>query len=105
MLVSPPVVAYTQFDKEFTLVTDASGEAVVGVLEQGRRAMGYAGRMLNPAERNYSNSERELLALTWATKNYRCYLLGRPVKMFTDHKPLKGMLKAKDTTSSLQSRL
>lgn len=61
-LVSPPVLAYPQSDKEFTLVTDASGEALGAVLGQEGRPVEYASRMLNPAERNYSTFERELLA-------------------------------------------
>lgn len=61
-------------------MTDACGDAPGAVLE-----------LLNPAERNYSTSERELLALTWATKNYWCYLLGGPFKIFTDRKLLKVM--------------
>lgn len=57
--------------------------------------------MLNQRERNYATSERELLALTWAIKIYRCYLLGRSFNIFTDHQPLKRMLKARGTTRQM----
>lgn len=42
-----------------------------------------------------------LFALMWATKIYRCYLLGRPFKIFMDHKPLKGIIKVRGTTSRM----
>lgn len=44
---------------ELALVTDAGSENLGAVIEG--RPMAYTSRMLNQIERNYSNSERELL--------------------------------------------
>jgi len=104
-LISPSVLIYPDFNKPFLLTTDASGDALGAVLSQGPpggdRPIAYASRSLNSAERNYSTIERELLAMVWATKNFRSYLLGRKFIIYTDHRPLKGIFNVKDPTSRL----
>ena len=87
------------------LTTDASGSALGAVLSQqyddGERPVAFASRALNDAEIGYSTVEREFLAIVWATAVFRCYLLGRPFTVHTDHKPLKGIANLKDQTSRL----
>ena len=57
--------------------------------EQGReRTICYAGRVLIDAEKNYTTGERELLAIKWAVKKFRCYLFGNKFEVYTDHKPI-----------------
>ena len=104
-LVNPPLLIYPDFSNPFNLTTDASNEALGAVLSQGEvgrdKPIAYASRILNAAERKYSTIEKELLAIVWATKTFRCYLLGRKFTVFTDHQPLKGVFKVKDPTSRL----
>ena len=49
----------------------------------------YARRTLNGAETTF---DEEFLAIVWACKHYRPYLLGRSLFMVTDHKPLVTIL-------------
>jgi hypothetical protein len=49
----------------------------------------FARRKLSSAERNYTTTEREGLAMVYALQKFRHYLLGSHFKMFTDHSTLK----------------
>ena len=88
-LVQAPILTYPDFDKQFSVACDASNVGVGAVLLQkgDRRLMpiSFASRVLMPAERNYSVTERELLAVVWALRKFRHTILGFPVHVITDH--------------------
>jgi hypothetical protein len=76
-----------------TVDLDASDFAVGAILMQGTgpedfRPVAFESKRLNHAERNYSAREREQLSLVHATHKWRHYLLGQPVTVRTDHRPL-----------------
>lgn len=50
--------------------------------------MAYESRKLKRVERNYFARDREQLAIVHATKVWRHYLLGKPVTIRTNHRPL-----------------
>jgi hypothetical protein len=66
-LTTQPILQYPDFSKEFILTTDASNQGLGAILSQGEIGKdlptAYASRNLNRAEKNYSKSEKELLAL------------------------------------------
>lgn len=104
-LCHKPVLRYPDFSKPFIVSTDASGTAIGAVLAQSHNGnehpIAYASRQLNKAEKNYGATERELLALVWATKYFRCYLYGRKFTAVTDHSALRWMLSLRDPSSRL----
>ncbi|KAL5469541.1 hypothetical protein EMCRGX_G030811 [Ephydatia muelleri] len=67
LLVSPPILAYPQFQLPFVVASDASGCAIGAVLSQEHegeeKVIAYWSRQLSKAERNYSTIEREALAV------------------------------------------
>ena len=71
------------------LQTDASAVGVGAVLEQGGHVIAYASRSLNQAEQQYSVIQKECLAIVFALKQFRQYLLGRSFELLTDHAPLQ----------------
>ena len=75
----------------FVLFTDASGLGVGGCLHVKRDGteypVGFFSRQLRPAERNYSVTELETLAIVSALRHFEFYLYGREVVVVTDHQP------------------
>jgi hypothetical protein len=98
-LIKAPILATPDFGKPFILTTDASKFAIGAVLSQFKdgmeRVIRFASRTMGPAERNYSVTEKECLAIVWAIGMFRSYLLGVPFKIITDHKPLESLPKLK----------
>ena len=99
-LVSPPILAFPDFSKQFVLYTDASDTAIGGVLSQNQdgqeRVILYWSRQLQKAERNYSTIEKEALAAVAAIKEFYPYLYGLNFKLVTDHNPLTSLKGLKD---------
>lgn len=52
------------------------------------KPLAYASRQTNRSEQSYTTSELQMLALVWATKQFRCYLHGRSFLARTDHAAL-----------------
>lgn len=87
------VLQYPDFDKEFYLTTDASNFGIGAVLSQkaengGDRPLSFISRSLNSAERNYSTTEKECLAIVWGVLEFKHYLFGRKFTILSDHRPL-----------------
>ena len=80
----------------FEVMCDASDLAVRAVLRQ--RVEGkpyvvyYASKTLNEAQRSYTTTEKELLAVVYTLDKFRSYLIGSDIVIFTDHSTLKYLL-------------
>ena len=77
----------------FILQTDGSDKGIGGVLYQEnpqkyKNVVTLVSRCLTPAEKNYTTTEIELLAIVYCVNQLRTYLLGRDFHILTDHKAL-----------------
>ena len=79
------LLSYPQFDKPFEIHTDASKDQLGAVIMQEGKPIAFYTRKLNPAQRNYDTTERELLAIVETLKEFRNILLGQQITVHTDH--------------------
>ena len=76
--------------------------AVLSHDPQKKEIVHCASRTLAPAERNYSNVEREALGVIFGIKRFHQYLAGRKFIVQTDHHPLKALM---DNMKPIQERI
>ena len=94
-------LAHPNLKEEFIVDVDASDNALGVVIFQDHGVIGCYSRVLSNAERKYSTNGKELLAILFGLQKGRHLLLGRKVKLHTDHKPLTCLLSQKHLTPTL----
>ena len=102
--MSAPILAFTDYTKEFLLETDASKEELGAVLSQKQadqqyHPVTYGSQGLMAHEKNYHSTKLEFLALKWAiTEHFKEYLLYQPFIVRTGNNPLTYIMTNLDTT-------
>ena len=105
-LVSAPVLTCPDYSLAFEVHTDASNYGVGAMLTQlvdgKEKPIAYMSKSLTGAEKNYSITERETLAVITALEHWRCYLEnGKTFTVYTDHSALKWFLSLNNPTGRL----
>nr|GFA36691.1 reverse transcriptase domain-containing protein [Tanacetum cinerariifolium] len=76
---SSPILIAPDWDMPFELICDASDFAIGAVLgkhqEKHFRPIHYASKTMTEAEYNYTTTEKEMLAVVYAFKKFRSYLI------------------------------
>ena len=97
-ITSDKFLVHYKPDLQIKLVCDASqvgiGCVLAHVMPDGtEKPIAFASRSLNKAEINYSQIEKEGLALVYGVKKFHMYLYGKKkFILVTDHKPLLAIL-------------
>ena len=92
-LVTAPILAPPDHTKPYHVFSDASGNGIGAILGQFAddnrlRTVDMVSRRLSNAETRYTTTERELLAIVYALKQWRHLLEGQKIVCHTDHAPL-----------------
>jgi hypothetical protein len=88
ILKLPDLAAAVDGSAPFHVVVDASQEGMGGVLLQGGRPVAFYSKQFSSTERKFGAGDREMCAIIFALKTWRCYLEGAHFTLFTDHEPL-----------------
>jgi hypothetical protein len=93
-MVIAPILVFFDWEKTFHVHVDASTIKLGAILAQPGSGeldhlIAFASRKQSESEQNYNTTEREGLAMVYAIQKFRHYLLGKQLKMFTDHSTLK----------------
>ena len=99
-------LSYPDFTKLFIVDCDASDFGIGGVLSQVIRPgveqpVSYFSRTLSKPERKYAVTRKEMLALVDSMRHFRCYVLGRKLKVRTDHSALQWLRTFKEPVSQV----
>ncbi|GFU87551.1 retrovirus-related Pol polyprotein from transposon opus [Trichonephila clavipes] len=87
-ITKEPVLKSPNFKKPFELFTNASSIGAGALLNQEQRQVVFDSRTLSGAERDYTVTERECLAVVWALNKFGTYLGFLLIKVITDHATL-----------------
>jgi hypothetical protein len=110
LLVLAPIIHFVDFDLPLHVATDASNVGLGAVLYQlpegeanpkNIKYISFVARSLQPSERRYSTTQKELLAIVFALKKLHYYLWGRHFTLYTDHRALTFMHSQKEMNSML----
>ncbi len=121
-----PCLIHPNMSKPFYIHVDASGTGYGAILTQrtkdlegvllgvtdipkgitkDHQVIAYASIALPKAHANYNNPEREASAMKWAVENFKHYIIGKQVIIFTDHQTFEYSINqrpAQNTTSKNQ---
>nr|GEY29410.1 reverse transcriptase domain-containing protein [Tanacetum cinerariifolium] len=104
-LTEAPILIALNWDQPFKLMCDASDYAIGAVqgqrVEKHFRPIHYASKTMNQAETNYTTTEKEMLAVVYAFKKFRSYLIMNRSIVYTDHSALKYLFSKKDVKARL----
>nr|GEV43886.1 reverse transcriptase domain-containing protein [Tanacetum cinerariifolium] len=104
-LTCAPVIVILNWNLPFELMCDASDFAVGAVLGQkdvkNFHPIYFASKTLNPAQQKYIVTLKELMAIVFAFKKFRSYLILSKTIIHTDHLALRHLFKKQDAKPCL----
>ena len=94
LVTGPTVMLYhPRWDDNFEVHVDASKHGCGAMLAQEingeLRPVRFASRAFSPTESRWTTMQQELFAVKWGLDQFRPYILGRRIKVVTDHANLK----------------
>ena len=107
-LTSAPILTLYDPNKATKIAADASSYGLGAVVLQEEpdtwKPVSFISRSMTTTEARYAQIEKEALAVTWACERSSNYIIGKPITIETDHKPLVPLL-TNHTIDKLPPRL
>ena len=104
-MTQAPILQPPDWALPFEIMCDASDYAVGAILGQRVNKspvlIYYASHTLAETQRNYTTTQKELLAVVFALDKFRSYLLGFKVIIYSDHSTLRYLLTKKEAKPRL----
>nr|GEW08248.1 reverse transcriptase domain-containing protein [Tanacetum cinerariifolium] len=104
-LIYAPVIVSPNWNLSFELMCDASDFVVGAVLGQkdGKNVypIYFASKTPNPAQQKHTVTEKELMAVVFAFKKFKFYLILSKTIVYTDHSALRHLFKKQDAKPRL----
>lgn len=103
-LACPPVLAFPDATRPFTITTDASGVAVGAVLSQRSKEdnrehpIAFMSKTLNTSERKYAATHLEVLAVVKAVQQWSFYIRTKRTIVYTDSQAVHAILNKADAS-------
>ena len=91
MASTAPVLKYYDPEQEVTIQADASQSGLGYALMQEGQPVSLGARAMTPAEENYAQIEKEMLAIVVACEKFDQYIYGKHTIIESDHKPLSAI--------------
>lgn len=93
-MVTAPILVFPDCKKKLHVHVDSSCIALGAVLTSAGEGeidnlIEFTSENLSKAEKNYSTTKREALAMVYVLQKFWHYLLGTHFEMYTDHSTLK----------------
>src|SRR5215469_3662378 len=100
-LLKVRLLQFLNYQKSFIISTDASNVGIAGVIAQidefgKEKPLAFASCTLTKAEKNYSITDREALAIFWILSKFRTMIYGYDIQIYIDHQPLIYLFKSKE---------
>lgn len=93
LLTSDTFLAYFDVNTDLILSVDSSKHGLGAVLLQNERPIAYASKALTEMQQDYSQLEKEALAITFGCQRFHQYLFGKSFIVESDHKPLESIFR------------
>ena len=92
-IVKTGILRYLHPTAKITVQCDASSLGLGAAILQEGKPVAFASRALSSAEKNYSQLEKEMLAIVFTLRRFDQYVYGREVLVESDHQPLETILR------------
>ena len=96
-LTTSPILTLYDPNKATKIAADTSSYGLGAVVLQEEepdtwKPVSFISRSMTTPEAKYAQIEKEALAVTWACERSSNYIIGKPITIETDHKPLVPLL-------------